>query len=89
MNIVFDYCDLIYNNENPMNYILKKEFFHFLRKSFYMLNDTERFIIDEIIFKEKSIINTALIMDLDEKEVSNKLNLSLEVIYRLFQNMYL
>lgn len=87
-NIVFDYQDQIYQNQNPLTFLIKKEINQNLRKSFYLLDEKERFIINEVILKEKSITNTALLLDANEKEITDKLQLSLEILYHLFKNIY-
>jgi len=87
-DIVFDYHDQIYQNQNPLTFLIKEEIYKTLRKSFFLLNETERFIITEIVLKEKSVVNTALLLELGEKEIKDKLELSLELFYHLFRNMY-
>lgn len=87
-DIVFDYQDKIYYNQNPLTFLIKEEIYQTLRKSFFLLNETEKFIITEVILKEKSIINTALLLNVREKDVKDELKLSLELIYQLFRNMY-
>lgn len=87
-NLIFDYEDKIYQNQNPLTYLIKKEVNQTLRKSFYLLNEEERFIINEVILKEKSITNTAILLDIKETQIKEKLDLSLEILYHLFKNMY-
>lgn len=88
MTIVFDYQDQIYQNQNPLTFLINEEINKTLRKSFFLLNETERFIVTEVVLREKSIINTALLLDVKEKDIKEKLELSLEMIYQLFRNMY-
>lgn len=87
-NLIFDYQDKIYQNQNPLNFLIRKEINETLRKTFYLLDETERFIINEIILKEKSITNTALLLDINEKEIKEKLELCLEILYHLFKHTY-
>lgn len=86
--IIFDYHDLFYHNENPLLFLTRKEFNETLRNMYYLLDEKERFIIDEIIIQEKSLINTALLLDMKAKEVKNKLDTTLETLYQLFKNAY-
>lgn len=84
-NIIFDYQDLFYCNENPLLFLLKKEQNQNLRKVFISLNKTEKFIIKEIIIREKSIVDVSVSLNIKVTEVEEKLQLSLELLYRLFQ----
>lgn len=87
-NLIFDYPDIIYRNENPLFYVLKHELHKTIRESFYLLTELEKFIITEIVLKKKSVTNTALFLDMSEKEVSNRLEIALELLFRLFENKY-
>lgn len=87
-SIIFDYQDQIYFDQNPLSFMIKEEIYDNLRKVFFLLDERERFIINEIILKEKSISNTALLIDIDEQQAEEDLNNSLELLYQLFKNAY-
>ena len=87
-SIIFDYQDRIYFDQNPLSFLIKAEIYDNLRKVFFLLDERERFIINEIILKEKSISNTALLIDIDEQQAEEDLNNSLELLYQLFKNAY-
>ena len=87
-SIIFDYQDRIYFDQNPLSFMIKEEIYDNLRKVFFLLDERERFIINEIILKEKSISNTALLIDIDEQQAEEDLNNSLELLYQLFKNAY-
>lgn len=87
-SIIFDYQDRIYFDQNPLSFLIKEEIYDNLRKVFFLLDERERFIINEIILKEKSISNTALLIDIDEQQAEEDLNNSLELLYQLFKNAY-
>ena len=87
-NLVFDYQDKIYNSQNPLTFLIIKEVNDALRKSFFLFNEKERFIINEIIIKEKSLTNTAITLNINEQDLKQKLDSCLEILYLIFKDIY-
>lgn len=87
-NIIFDYQDTIYQNEDPLFFTLRCELHHAIRHSFYLLNDVEKIILQEIVLKKKSIVNTALMLNMKQHEIERKLDCTLELLYHLFSHKY-
>ncbi len=87
-NIIFDYQDTIYQNEDPLFFALRNELFFTLRRSFHLLDCTEKFILEEIILKGKSVLNTALLLNMEQIEMEKKLEVTLELLYHLFVHKY-
>lgn len=86
--MIFDYPELLYCEGNPLNFVLLNELYDVIRKSFHLLNDEEKFILEEVIIKKKSIINTALILDVSEKEIEKRLERTTELLYHFFKYKY-
>ncbi len=85
---IFDYKDCVYNNEDPLNYLMRKELFDTIRKTYLKLTNFEQKIIEEILLKERSFTNTAILLNLSIEEIKHKYQLFLEVFYRIFQKEF-
>ena len=73
MNLIFDYEDLFYDGNNPLNYLIKKEVFTKIRNSFWELS-----LIDQMILKEDVILYKTI--------VNEKLEKTLETLKELYLN---
>lgn len=49
---VFDYIDIIYYREDPLLYLIRREFYDLVRESYLKLSFKERSFINEHIFNE-------------------------------------
>lgn len=87
-NIIFDYQDTIYQNEDPLFFTLRNELFFTLRSSFHLLDCTEKFILKEVVFKGKSVVNTALLLNMKQIEMEKKLEDTLLLLHYLFVHKY-
>lgn len=76
---VFDYKDLFYNDEDPLLFLIRKDVFETIRKSYFMLNE-----------QEKDLINNAIIYDnKTSNNNENECNEAINMLKILFNKIYL
>ncbi len=76
---VFDYKDLFYNDEDPLLFLIRKDVFETIRKSYFMLNEQEKDLINNVIIYDNKTSNNN----------ENECNEAINMLKILFNKIYL
>lgn len=76
---VFDYKDLFYNDEDPLLFLIRKDVFETIRKSYFMLNEQEKDLINNVIIYDNKTSNNN----------DNECNEAINMLKILFNKIYL
>lgn len=76
---VFDYKDLFYNDEDPLLFLIRKDAFETIRKSYFMLNEQEKDLINNVIIYDNKTSNNN----------ENECNEAINMLKILFNKIYL
>lgn len=79
---VFDYKDLFYNDEDPLLFLIRKDVFETIRKSYFMLNEQEKDLINNVIIYDNKTSN-------NNNNNENECNEAINMLKILFNKIYL
>lgn len=85
---VFDYCDYIYRNNDPLLYLIEVEQNDIVRNSYFNLNPTQQFVLENIIMNEKSMEEVSSFLHINSLKIEDILYESLLTLLFIFEEKY-